>query len=64
MKKLFYEYSNGEYSIHTKHISDRTMDKEAKGADRVSIYECNDINLDQRLDGFSAGKFITTKLLK
>ncbi len=28
MKKLFYEYSNGEYSIYSKYISDKTIKKD------------------------------------
>ena len=64
MKKLVYAYSNGKEFEHTKFISDKTMLREAEGSERVSIYECNELDLEQRFDGFSAGKYITTKLLK
>lgn len=64
MKKLFYKYSNGEYSIHSNFISSKTINKEANGAEQVSIYKCNDYQLDELLDGYSAGEYITTYLLK
>ncbi len=63
MKKLFYEYNNGEYSIHTRFISNATILKEAKGANRVEIYECNELDLEKRLEGLSSGKYITTLIL-
>lgn len=60
MRKLLYEYSNGEIKIHTKFIKNKTMLKEAKGAKQVSIYKCNDYEIDDHLDGFITGKYITT----
>lgn len=63
MNKLFYEYDNGEYSIHTKYINNKTIKKENKGASRVSIYKCNKLDLEKRSEGFSAGQYITTLIL-
>ena len=63
MKKLFYEYSNGKYSIHTNFINNKTIKKEANGADRVSIYKCNEIELDKKLEGILSGEYITTLAL-
>lgn len=60
MKKLFYGYSNGKYSIHTNFISNKTIKRESNGADRVSIYKCNEIDLEQMLNGVLSGKYITT----
>lgn len=60
MKKLVYVYENGNEIEHTKYVSDRTIRREAKGSKKVEIYECNELDLEQRLDGFSAGKYITT----
>ena len=60
MKKLVYVYENREEIIHTKYISNKTMKKEAGDSKKVEIYECNDYELEQRLDGLSAGKYITT----
>ena len=60
MKKLVYVYSNGEEIIHSKYISDKSIKKEAGNSKKVEIYECNELDLEQRLDGFSAGKYITT----
>ena len=60
MKKLVYVYEYGEEIIHTKYISNKTMKKEAGDSKKVEIYECNDYELEQRLDGLSAGKYITT----
>lgn len=64
MKKLVYVYSDGKEFEHTKFISDKTILKEANGADRVTIYKCNEYELEQRQDGYKAGEYITTKLLK
>nr|DAH72015.1 MAG TPA: hypothetical protein [Caudoviricetes sp.] len=64
MKKLVYVYSDGKEFEHTKFISDKTILKEANGADRVAIYKCNEYELEQRQDGYVAGEYITTKLLK
>ncbi len=63
MKKLFYEYSNGKYSIHTNFINNKTIKKEANGADRVSIYKCNELDLEKIANGFMAGQYITTLAL-
>ena len=60
MKKLVYEYENGNEVTHTKYISDKSIKKEAGNSKKVEIYECNELDLEQRLDGFSAGKYITT----
>ena len=60
MKKLVYVYENGEEIIHTKCISNKTMKKEAGDSKKVEIYECNELDLEKRLDGLSAGKYITT----
>ena len=60
MKKLVYVYSNGEEKTHTKYISDKSIKKEAGDSTKVEIYECNELDLEKRLDGFSAGKYITT----
>ena len=60
MKKLVYVYENGNEVTHTKYISDKSIKKEAGDSKKVEIYECNELNLEQRLDGFSAGKYITT----
>lgn len=63
MSKLFYEYDNGEYSIHTKYISNKTIKKESRGAEKVSIYRCNELDLEKIAEGFSAGQYITTLAL-
>ena len=60
MKKLVYVYENGNEVTHTKYISDKSIKKEAGDSKRVEIYECNELDLEQRLDGFKAGKYITT----
>ncbi len=60
MKKLVYVYGNGTEVTHTKYISDKSIRKEAGNSKKVEIYECNELDLEQRLDGFSAGKYITT----
>ena len=60
MKKLVYVYENGNEVTHTKYISDKSIKKEAGDSKKVEIYECNELDLEQRLDGFSAGKYITT----
>lgn len=60
MKKLVYVYENGNEVTHTKYISDKSIKKEAGNSKKVEIYECNELDLEQRLDGFSAGKYITT----
>lgn len=57
MKKLVYVYENGNEITHTKYISDKSIKKEAGDSKRVSIYECNELDLEQRLDGFKAGKY-------
>lgn len=64
MKKLVYVYSNGKEVEHTRFISNKTILREANGADRVAIYKCNEYELEQRQDGFEAGEYITAKLLK
>lgn len=63
MKKLFYKYDNGEYSIHTKYISTKAIKRESRGAEKVSIYKCNEIDLEKIAEGFSAGQYITTLVL-
>lgn len=60
MKKLVYVYENGNEVTHTKYISDKSIKKEAGDSKKVEIYECNELDLEQRLDGFKAGKYITT----
>lgn len=60
MKKLVYVYSNGEEKTHTKYISNKTIKREAGDSKKVEIYECDEYQLEQRLDGFNAGKYITT----
>lgn len=60
MKKLVYVYENGNEVTHTKYISDKSIKKKAGDSKKVEIYECNELDLEQRLDGFSAGKYITT----
>lgn len=60
MKKLVYVYENGNEVEHTKYVSERTIRREAGTSKRVEIYECNELDLEQRLDGYSAGKYITT----
>lgn len=60
MKKLVYVYENGNEVVHAKHISKKTILKECKGSKTVEIYECNELDLEKRLDGFAAGKYITT----
>ena len=40
------------------------MLKEAEGSEKVGIYSCTEMDLEQRMNGFSAGGYITTKLLK
>lgn len=61
--KLVYEYSNGLQIVHTKFISNKTMLKESKNAKNVAIYECNELDIEKRLDGFESGKYVTTLLL-
>ena len=61
--KLVYEYSNGLQLIHTKFISNKTMLKESKNAKQVAIYACDDLDIENRLDGFFSGKHVTTLLL-
>lgn len=63
MNKLFYDYDNGEYSIHTKFISNKTIKKESRGAKKVSIYKCNELDLEKIANGFMAGQYITTLAL-
>ena len=60
MKKLVYVYENGNEVVHSKYISQKTVSREAKGSKKVEIYECNEYELEQRLDGFSAGKYMST----
>ena len=60
MKKLVYVYGNGTEVTHTKYISNKSIRKEAGDSKTVEIYECDKLDLEQRLDGFSAGKYITT----
>lgn len=60
MKKLVYVYEDGTEVTHTKYISDKTIKREAGDSKKVEIYECTESDLEKRLDGFSAGKYITT----
>lgn len=60
MKKLVYVYSKIGEKVHTKYISNKTILREAKGSNRVEIYECNELQLNERLEGLSSGKYITT----
>ena len=64
MKRFVYEYEEGDTKVHTTIISKVTVRREGKGSRKVSIYECNENELDRRLDGESAGKYITTILIK
>ena len=64
MKKLVYVYDNGTEVEHTKYISNKSIKRESGDSTRVSIYECNDYDLDERVNGFSAGKYITTILIQ
>lgn len=63
MKKLLYDYSNGIIKVHTKLIKNKTILKESEGAKQVSIYKCNDYELDRHIEGFTTGKYITTLIL-
>ncbi len=63
MRKLVYDYSNGIIKVHTVYVKSKTMYREANGAKQVSIYSCNEYQLDEHLDGFLTGKYITTILL-
>lgn len=63
MEKLIYEYSNGFKKVHTIFIINKTILKEANGAKQVTIYKCNEYEIDQRLDNKTAGQYITTLLL-
>lgn len=60
MKKIVYVYENETEVTHTKYISDKSIKREAGDSKKVEIYECNELDLEKRLDGFSAGKYITT----
>lgn len=60
MKKLVYVYENGTEVTHTKYISGKSIKRESGDSKKVEIYECNELDLEKRLDGFSAGKYITT----
>ena len=64
MKKLVYYYSHDNIKIHSKYISSKTMRREANGAGKVDIYECDEYHLENMLNGNLTGKYITTKLLK
>ena len=64
MKKLIYEYSNGEKRIHNNFIKNSTIRREASGAKQVSIYKCNELQIEKRLNSFVAGEYVTTLLLK
>lgn len=59
----YYLYNNGEYSLHKKMIENKTMIKEAKNATGVSIYKCNEADIENILDGKLAGQYITTLML-
>ena len=63
MKKLVYEYTNGLQKIHTTFITKKTMLRESKGARRVTIYKCDELELIKREEGYTSGEYITTILL-
>lgn len=63
MKKLVYYYSHDNIKIHSKYISGKTMRREANGASGVSIYKCNEIDIENILDGKLAGKHIASIIL-
>lgn len=60
-KKLYYEYDNGEYSIHKNFIKGKTIRKECKGAKKVAIFKMNDFELEQKLENpnLYIGEYIT-----
>ena len=60
MKKLVYCYSNGNKFTHSNYVSNRTMLRESEDSKEVSIYECNEIQLDELLDGLFSGKYLRT----
>lgn len=64
MKKIVYVYNNGTTKVHTKYLKNKTMLKEANGAGKVDIYECNEYQLDNMLCGKLDGKYIVTIGLK
>jgi len=60
MVKLVYVYENGKEVVHANYVSDKTIKRESEGSKKVEIYECNELDLEKRLDGFSAGKYVST----
>lgn len=58
-----YSYNNGEYSLHKRIIGNKTMIKEANGATGVTIYKCNETDVENILDGKLAGKHIASIIL-
>ena len=58
-----YSYNNGEYSLHKRIIGNKTMIKEANGATNVTIYKCNETEIENILDGKLVGQYITTLIL-
>lgn len=60
-KKLYYEYDNGEFSVHSKFIEKNKIAKESNGAKIVSIYKMNECELEQKLENpnLYIGEYIT-----
>lgn len=64
MKVYVYLYSNGNKKEHKNLIKNKTILKEANGADRVSIYKCNEYEVEKIIyNNILAGQYITTLLL-
>ena len=59
----YYSYNNGEYSIHKRMIKNKTIKKESKGATGLTIYKCDETDIENMLDGKLAGQYITTLIL-
>mgnify|MGYP000608095328 CR=1 FL=1 len=59
-----YLYSNGNITSHKRMIANKTILKEANGANKVSIYKCNEYETEKMLfDDLLAGHYVTTLLL-
>ena len=59
-----YLYSNGNKTSHKRMVSNKTILKEACGADRVSIYKCDEYEAEEMFfDDLLAGHYVTTLLL-
>lgn len=60
-----YLYSNGIITKHRKLINNKSILKEAKGANGLSIYKCDEYEFEQLiLNNIISGKYITSILLK